>query len=174
MEEFVSQVRDTAAGVRRSSTAVPATVDPRRIRSANAALIKAFIKDFEFALHVPGSYPNGVLFEDVIGWLAEGRRDFLADSATLRRRVQAKLSNLFEHQPRVVTIDELKRGASYEIKATVAARFENLLRDVRIRADLQTTILRKMRSGLDSRTGIATGALLAAIRSDACTVTITV
>lgn len=139
----------------------------RELRRIIYAAIDRFVKAIEFELRVPGRYPgkSAASFQEVLGYLADRGKDFADDSKTLDNRIRIALMAEYENADAIPLKLEFRETAADAILATIVARFENRLRDIDIAPNSQAYTRRKVRDGDDSRVGIRTGKLLAAIRA---------
>jgi hypothetical protein len=127
-------------------------------------LVQQVARSFDFTLQLVGEYASGTAYADVIGYLAERGKDFLHVSPNMRRAVAAALVEEFVGEPRIPRPNQINRVAGEAILAIVVKRFENRLRDVRIRANKDSYTRKKIADGYDSRVGICTGQLLENVR----------
>lgn len=136
-----------------------------RVAATVATRTREFAKRMDWTLNVPGSHgevSNAVL----LGYLAEQGRDFAADTRSLRDHVRLVLQTKFEGYQRAPNAVELKRVAAEAILAWIVARFDNKVRDIRIKRNAPAYSLFKRKHGFDSRPGIRTGQLRDAVRDD--------
>lgn len=136
-------------------------------RDRTAAVVadrtRAFAKQLDWVLHVPGQHAGGPSYEQLLGYLAEQGRNFLADSRSLRAHVKLKLQLKFEGYQRAPNATELKREAAAAILEWVLARFDRKVRDVSIKANAPAYIALKVAQHKRNVPGQRTGELRDAI-----------
>lgn len=111
----------------------PRRPSARYIASEVAKILRAFSKALSFELKVPGQHGDGVSNQDMLNFRVAEKRDFAANSATLRRRVLAHLGIKFARRVNLPTAKQLRDTAAEEIEHVIVDRIDGKLRDVRIK-----------------------------------------
>lgn len=155
--------RDLRDGLDNRASDLPARKSGT-VRPVDRGAITRWVRDrfraSRWSLHVPGEHPSGPSYDDLIGYLKESGRDFLAESTALDRFVLAELQLRFESIGRMPTVAEFNEAMGLAVLTWVTRRFEGKVRDFPRRGLTLAYARRKKALGYGDRPiGVATGAL---------------
>lgn len=157
-----------AGGVSRASPPTQAerqrTGTTTAARSATRGEIVRFLRDatrgIEIGMRVPGKHPSGPSYEELLGYLDDGGRDFLAVTSAARKHILAVATVAFENGRRVPTVREVRDVIRDAFKEWVLKRFAGKVRDQHLRALTIPYARRKAADGYGGEPiGTRTGAL---------------
>lgn len=118
------------------------------------------VRGIEIGLRVPGKHPSGPSYEELLGYLVDGGRDFLAVTPAARKHLLASLTIAFESARRVPTVREMRDVIRDAFKEWVLKRFAGKVRDQHLRALTIPYARRKKADGYGGEPiGVRTGAL---------------
>lgn len=150
-------LRDATGRTRAVDVSRPSEADVERA-------LRRFARTLEYAFRLAGRHPSGPTFEELLGYLADGGRDFTADGPKLRAFVLRELLEDFGDARRVPSVARMRTTASAAIAEWVTFRIEMGKHDVPIKPNSAEWRAFKRRAGLYTRVGMATGALRDAVR----------
>tara|TARA_R110000868_G_scaffold62436_1_gene188645 strand:+ start:291 stop:719 length:429 start_codon:yes stop_codon:yes gene_type:complete len=130
---------------------------------SNTAQLRAFARSLQYVMRIPGSH-GAISNEDLFDILAQGGRDFGADSPRLRAYITEALVAQFAGDKRMPGQAQLRQIASAAIVEWVVMRFENMLRDVPIKPNASAYRAWKREHATYTAPGMRTGALRTAIK----------
>lgn len=118
------------------------------------------VRGIEIGLRVSGKHPSGPSYEELLGYLDDGGRDFLAVTPATRKHLLASLTIAFEGARRVPSVREMRDVIRDAFKEWVLKRFAGKVRDQHLRALTIPYARRKKSDGYGGAPiGVRTGAL---------------
>jgi hypothetical protein len=178
--DWIRSVTETSRGVSPPSVSRPGVARPsapttlraseaRALRAFNNRRIQTFARECEVTLTVEGGYKRGPSYQTVLDeYLPEMGKNFTAPSRTMREDLRHAIED--ENAGRIareqISFASMERSPAAQdaVRDRVVARFENRSRDVRVRANKPSYTLWKSKHGFNTRVGIRTGDLLAAVK----------
>lgn len=157
-----------AGGVARPAPATPreraraGTSTPERsaTRGEIVRACKDAVRGIAIGLRVPGKHPSGPRYEELLGYLDDSGRDFLAVTSATRKHLLAALTIAFENAHRVPTVREMRDVIRDAFLEWVLKRFAGRVRDEKLRALTIPYARRKAADGYGGEPiGVRTGAL---------------
>jgi len=151
--------------------AAPESARTPRRRPWNATLRTLFgdiARRLNFEVRIPGQHGNGVSNQDILRFRVAERRDFTANTPTLRTRVKDKLIGRFITRTNVPSAKDIRDAESEAILETVALRIDGALRDVPIKTlTIPYWKWKKKHGGAGKPVGVLTGRWERAVKSRA-------
>lgn len=144
------------------SRAVESDAKEQRKRVEQA--LRTFARNLTYSLHVPGSHPGGIAYDDLLDVLASQGRDFTADSTKLRDYVERGLLAEFAGDTTPPSASERRQIAAALVLRWILNRLESQLRDVPIKSNDATYRAWKRKHARYSAPGMRSGALRDAIK----------
>lgn len=126
--------------------------------------LRTFARKLTYSLHVPGSHPDGISYDDLLDVLASQGRDFTADSTKLRDYVERGLLEEFAGDTTPPSASERKQIAAALVLRWILNRLESQLRDVPIKSNHAAYRAWKRKHARYSAPGMKSGALRDAIK----------
>ena len=118
------------------------------------------VRGIEIGLRGPGKHPSGPTYDELLGNLDAGGRDFLAVTPATRKHLLASLTIAFEGARRVPSVREMRDVIRDAFKEWVLKRFAGKVRDQHLRALTIPYARRKKADGYGGEPiGVRTGAL---------------
>jgi hypothetical protein len=147
---------------------------PSAAAKPSAAVVEAAIRRFvadlprAFTITVPGSHAGGISHNDLLKALAQGGRDFLAQTIQLAQAVKLALTREFMPPRTMPTTQQLQTVAAVAILDHIEKRFSRGNGDLIMQPLTPDYRIQKARKGRSGQPiGVATGELRAAFSRSA-------
>lgn len=148
------RVDDVSLPARKAGTVRPTA------RGEITRWVRERVRVSTWRLFVPGQHSSGPSYDDLLGYLEAGGRDFRAESSALNRFVLAEMQSTFEALGRIPTVAEFNEAMGLAVLSWIVKRFEGKVRDFpRRRLSLEYARAKKRAGYGDRPVGVRTGNL---------------